>query len=557
MRKLKNQPGSPLLPAESTLMEQALRSNVVGMEQEPFNNKRMSIKHFLEWRYTSYIEGSGAENALGKITMHFNEIVLDKYLKKRIVVNVNDSLFAKRVLNRMEIQELYDKISRKMNRVAKLKRVPKRLYLSSPHHSFAFSIGYVEIAGLKSVVLSSARYDNVKMVAKFSIDTRLDSPYGNMIYRPFGTPFYIGKKERDIESAIREEDKIWTTDDSTLILLDTALEKLLQYETLTLSTPYYTKIEMFTIKQVLKQFNNGFGMPLDIYNWTQDCKNKHKFEEFGLFDTLSNCIKRSNPQYPLIDFGRKEMEFITSYARKKFIDGEGNGNGLNLKPYLIDPSYGDIFRYELMSGNRLYEVVSTYVVDQNKDVARIFLSTDINNDLTIFSYADINNISNFDMVNSFTSVNTSLLFRSPNGVRNLDEIIKEVPDEFENPHDITGFVLMVIGIYIIIRDRPKRSKMVKCTSIKEPDKKKKNNKSHHNGRDEKEYVITRILKTTSDAKEYVSKMSDGYPDREYVLESWSRKGYYRRVSGGGTVWIPPTTCHRHLELTKKEIHIKL
>lgn len=555
MRKLKNLPGSSLLQVGSTMMEQTLQSSVIGMEQEPFNNKRMSIKHLLEWTFTSYIEGSGVEGSLGNIIMHFNELILDRYLKKRIVANVDDSLFTKKSLTPIEIQNLSDRISRRMIRVAKLKNIPKRFYLSAPHYSFALTIEYLDMAGLKSVVLTSTRYDNIKMVAKFSIDTRLDNPYGSMIYRPFGTPFYIGKKERDVESIIRGENKIWATDDSTLVLIDAALERLLKHENMVPSDPQYTKVEMFTIKQVMKQFSNGFGFPIDIYNWTQNYENKVKFVEFGSFDTLSNYVKGPNPQYPLIDFGKKEMEFVTTYARKRFNADSGDGKGLNLIPYLIDPAYGDTFRYDMMSGDRQYAIVSTYIVDRNKDIARMFLSAEIDDDLTIFSYADIDSISNFHMVNSITSVNTSVLFRTPNGVRNLDKIIEEIPDEFKDPHDITGFILMVLSIYIIIKDRPKRSKMVRCTSVKEPDN---NPKSYRNkSSKEKEYVVTRILKTTSDAKEYVARMSDGYPDREYVLESWNRKGYYRRIRGGGMVWIQPTTCHRHLELTKKEIHIKL
>ena len=47
--------------------------------------------------------------------------------------------------------------------------------------------------------------------------------------------------------------------------------------------------------------------------------------------------------------------------------------------------------------------------------------------------------------------------------------------------------------------------------------------------------------------------------KNYVLESWERRGHYRRIHGTDrNIWIEATTCNRHKELNKdKEIRIKL
>ena len=116
----------------------------------------------------------------------------------------------------------------------------------------------------------------------------------------------------------------------------------------------------------------------------------------------------------------------------------------------------------------------------------------------------------------------------------------------------------IIMLLIVTYFRPERTRMVRVTE--KPEKSDETESVIHTestSHDDSDVIVSRILKTTRDAKEYINKHSHTGCHREYVMEKWLRVGHYRTYADGHTVWIGPTVCHRQLDLTDKEICIKL
>jgi hypothetical protein len=107
--------------------------------------------------------------------------------------------------------------------------------------------------------------------------------------------------------------------------------------------------------------------------------------------------------------------------------------------------------------------------------------------------------------------------------------------------------------------RPDRNRVIRETTRVESTHKNSGKKNKHQKK-ESNVIIRRILKDTKSAKAYIAeRISEGSPNREYTIESWDRVGHWRRKPHSEEkIWIEPTECHRHKELTTdKEIHIKL
>ena len=107
-----------------------------------------------------------------------------------------------------------------------------------------------------------------------------------------------------------------------------------------------------------------------------------------------------------------------------------------------------------------------------------------------------------------------------------------------------------------MHDRPNRTKCIVAESLKS-EKSASTNSSKVSSHKEKEFLIRRILKTTSDAKDFIKNKTGTRGPIEYSIESWPRKAHWRTYKSGKKTWISKTECVRHKELTKKQIHIKL
>ena len=120
--------------------------------------------------------------------------------------------------------------------------------------------------------------------------------------------------------------------------------------------------------------------------------------------------------------------------------------------------------------------------------------------------------------------------------------------------------MSIIGVHVILFDRHDRSRMIKEVRKYNSSNYSSLNKNKSSKNPNNDMIIKHILMPKKEAKEYINNASNnGEVYREYVTEQWERKGYYRKIPNSDKmVYIKPTICKRHLELTKdKEIRIKL
>lgn len=411
------------------------------------------------------------------------------------------------------------------------------------------------------MTFTTSLFDGNKILCKCCMDT---IPMENNAYitRLGGTPFYLSKKNKDAEAAIRNESDIKITDDITIKLIHQALQFMIDHKNKPFEQVgiFHTTSEMYFIKKMIKLVSEKQKIwPTDLINLGNSKKDKDQFNSFNhIALDFVNSVVNDAKKYPLIDLNDKETNFIIKYVETKGYFCGKESKTFNLLPYLINTPYGDSFQYPIEYDDGTKNTITTsYILEDETASLRIFIIQEfIQEEFIIFSYIDFEDITNFHIIDSIVHVNTSIMFKNidklPSSMGDLEEI---VPYEFLDSNDIIDTIEDILSLHIVIGDRPMRTKMIKCTkriprtnSVKEG----KNIEEEH------DFVITRILKTTSDAKEYVARMtSNGYIDREYSIESWQRKGFYRRTRGGGSVWVEPTTCHRHLPLTEKELHIKL
>lgn len=537
------------------------------------NGPKLTIKKFKGYHFGQYsyvAQNKNTENYLLATSAIFSKFIKTLYLEPIRMFDVDESIFItdpisdKKEITK-EILKMSDNILKMISGEAFICRI------KSHNHSFIMSVGDF---GNNEISFITALFDNRKYTVKFNIDKKLDTDQIGLNdielpnYIPIMTryalcPFTMGKKERDSESILRDElsnESMYVMDDTTISLIYNSLMLMMSSikKDDPLDIPDYTNAELYFIKKIFKMgetFDNSPKFyPFNLFSWNSEGKDLNQFEEFYIYDNLKNYIKDQDSEYPLIDFNRKEINFIIKYCRDAGYMVKGSDDTFNLRQYINESQYGDIFRYKLPGTDDL-EMTLSCEFNDDKDILVIFISHDINKDVTVFASVGLDNISNFNIGKSYVNIDISILFKSADVfIPGKSDLLEMIPSMFTSGEDIADVVQMFIETFIVIHDRPKRSRMIKCTErrlISDHKSKKKSNSS--------DVIITRILKATDDAKEYVERMtaSDNI-EREYVLESWPRKGHYRRTSKDGEkVWIPPTVCKRHLPISDKEIHIKL
>lgn len=518
---------------------------------------RFSIEHYLDWTYSSIrmFNGKLHPDFVGdtdkKLVCTFTEFICKTYMMTDMPTyhtDIKDAVNASRLL--CSTDDYRKQVARRLKRLMKdLHRSNISCRLVGEQSSFVM-IAYLENNTLTVV---SATFDNIYTMCKCCYDAESDISGELMLERVYNSPFFLSKKTRVAEVLLNRNDDIHTTDLETLRLIGECV-RCIKEET-SESTSSQSNCEMYFIRKTLKSMSLPYW-PMDIKNWISSGSDEYCNDNFSktTLDVVNIVTNHDFEQYPLIDLGDKELKFIMKYAITNGILG-GDDGGINLCSYISHVPYGDTFRLPVESDGCSGEVIGTFILDDETSDLRMILIYNIpEEDIVVFSTIDYENVQEFNHVRSCRGCNTTLLCKQMDRLpSNLDVLIHGIPKIFLDSESIDKIISSFIALYVILHDRPSRNRMVSCSRrIPKPQQSKKSNK-----KEECEYVVTRILKTAQAAKKYVADMTaSGQVDREYTLESWPRKGYYRRVRGGA-VWIPPTTCHRHLELSEKEIHIKL
>jgi len=257
--------------------------------------------------------------------------------------------------------------------------------------------------------------------------------------------------------------------------------------------------------------------------------------------------------FPIIDLNESEWKFINRYMENKIEDT------FNLKDYLIDPRYGNSIKmsFPTEDGNSR-ELVISYILSEDDDMV-VFRITDILSDkMNASVYLTFNNIENFNTVSSIMYIDKYHIISDKSWmVRSVEELASLTPIVSIEPHEAVKMIHKVISLYVAIKDRPKRTRVVRKTIKKEVPVSNTPNAP----KEEKDYTVARILKPAKEVKEYVQRMtkqsSGSRRPAEYTVEEWERTAHQRHYADGRVVWVRGTICHRQLPLTQKEIHIKL
>lgn len=373
------------------------------------------------------------------------------------------------------------------------------------------------------------------------------------------TLFFLGKKYKYAERAAdahRDVCKFGIMGSHEMQLLEYMLYKLI--DCMKTSKPtinyHYLPIEMFMFANVMQDINVVIGRST-IFTW---CHEEDKDKDF-MKDSPDDIPLEVRPSldhpYPQVDFDEKEWKFISNYCKRNGYLCENNE--MNMIPYFTNPRYGNTYLMNINTDTGIKDpLVITFDMDTEKNMLRIYISESINESTSVVCIADFIDIDKFDIENGLRRVrkcvlNTNFEHLFP-GAPDLINVSLLLQSSIENT---TSLITEILHLFIIMHDRPERSRMVK--GVKHTEVPNSNKKKQSKPKETTE-VVWRILKPVKAAKEYVRSMSIGAPrNMEYTLEEWDRIGHYRTLKNGKVIWIEPTTCRRRDDLLTKDKDIKI
>lgn len=312
----------------------------------------------------------------------------------------------------------------------------------------------------------------------------------------------------------------------------------------------HNKMEMFAIKQCcqfITKDTHMIGIP-SVIEWSF----KGSVNSLSEFDEMADgyiAAGKHTDTNPLVDLSTREFKYITNYvAKKSYMTDDPSCVNVDMVKAISNSRYGASFMYPIMVNGE--EVVSQLVFILNDDKGKLFLQIP-GKDIVFFVYALFDDMREFNMISNIVTINISAGITNfnilPDSADKMDELI---PVEYRTLEDVWKLIYKICAMFITIYERPERTRVVREVT-----------KPKHRGdgklTNEKDYVIRRILKTRTEAKEYVTRMSGQCADREYTMESWNRVGHTRQLKSGKIVYVHECECKRRLPLSDKEIHLKL
>lgn len=264
------------------------------------------------------------------------------------------------------------------------------------------------------------------------------------------------------------------------------------------------------------------------------------FKQFS--KTASNHYMFDNiKELPLIDLNDKEWKYIDNYCAKK--------QELNLVDAFTSPRYGsDVRIFE-----EGMELICSFDLDSANDIMRLYISHNIDPSTTAVITVDLKNVSHFK-VSNFDSAASVFRCKPEKLPASHVEIERLSPLMRWTSAQIVGFTVSMIDLFVVIHDRPKRTRMLNYTQRVDTKRKGSSKKA------EPEFAVSRILKTVDEAKRLVLESDPTHStrkDAEYTMESWERQAHYRTLKSGRTVYVSASMCQRHLPMSNKELHVKL
>ena len=380
-------------------------------------------------------------------------------------------------------------------------------------------------------------------------------------------PFYISKKDYYIEKVIKETNvkNDRSVPGNIIVLVYQCLNlynECISYNLKLVKMVSHTNLEIKIFNKLMNNDDDFINRCVNIRSWATDGYQRYD----DLFDNIISAgipesIYDKKIEYPIVDFSKREWKFIYKYIDDKGIF-DNDKKYFNLSESLEYPRYGKSLTMIFVSNNQEFLCDTTFEFDKKNNTVRFYIVHKLNQDITIFSFVDYIDINKFNPNENVISVETDIYYKKGSPLlKSIDDVKQTIPSQFMDYNNILDMMMSLISIHVVLFDRPDRSKMIKEIHRNNGSIKSYNKKSNLKVKEKSNTIIKHILMPTREAKDYVKSASNsnGEVYREYVMESWERRGYYRRIPNSDrSVWIEPTICKRHLELTKnKEIQIKL
>lgn len=519
--------------------------------------------------YPTLLQATGDEDCYKETMQLTLEGIRDTYLNRCYCCEVPDKVFEpKRMDDLAKIESIRRSISRAVNRLSRIrefgKEHPIEFHMNSDRHAAHITLVDDRDEGTGIIAHMYIADDDLELIMAGIININPDGSRfgmgdGALVMYAGMTIFFMSKKYKCAEKAAehhRDVCKFGIMGSYELYLLEYMLYKLIdemKSSNETVDHPYLP-IEMFMFSTILKDM----GIVMEAHTVFTWCHEEDKDKDF-LPEDMSGAPQQVFPSfdrpYPQVDFDTKEWKFIGNYCKRNGILCEGTP--INLIPYFTNPRYGDtyVMNVNTESGEK-DPLVITFKMDPEMKMLRIYISETINEFTSIICLADFINIDNYAPEDGLRKVRKCVMYT------NFDHMFPSVIDLVgaspllqSSIDNTSALITEVLKLFIIMHDRPERSRMVKGvkhTEVPNPNKKKQSKPK------ETTEVVWRILKPVKAAKEYVRSMSIGAPrNMEYTLEEWDRIGHYRTLKSGKVIWIEPTTCRRRDDLLTKDKDIKI
>lgn len=369
-------------------------------------------------------------------------------------------------------------------------------------------------------------------------------------YNTINTIFYAEDKYNCGKQLINGE-KLYAVNGiipKRLLIPLTKLMSLMSNDDAELKLPTYKAPEIRLLKNMATLTEHDLIADVSSMSTPKKIASLSKFDGFS---KVLNYSKDDWSGYPILDISKREMKFILNYCSKNGYAISDDMEPFNLEQIFIGSkvNYLQLSLTDEDANDTLYHAD----VDSINHNCRIYFMQVLDGYRAQISI-DLENIDKYNLVDNFISVSKIIIIDDLSKIPYKEEDLAAVSPMygFTSP-EIFLLLDRIINILVVMRDRPQRTKIVKCT-----EKKRISNSGKHSSHAEKEFVIRRILKSTPDAKAYIQKMSSsGERHVEYTMEEWERRAHTRTLKSGKVIYIGETTCHRHKELSTKEIHIKL
>lgn len=543
-----------------------LKSGLPEMPKPDLNSMRVATKIVRNGNYVYPVlqEAKGDEDCYTTALDMVKEGIRDTYLNRCYSCTVPDSVFeVDAPVSIEDIQPIRMSINRSINRISRLQKFdkdsPLEIHITSGKYAAHLTllddrrngsgvIGHLYIADDVLQIVMSGIININQNGSKYVVGD------GAFIMYAGTTLFFISKKWRNAEKAAyshRDVCKFGIMGSFETYLVDYMLTALItEMKNGNPSTnQHYLPIETFMFATVIKDL----GLTVEahtIFTWCHENDVGNELLPNNLADVPSEIFPSTNHPYPQIDFDKKEWNFVSGYCKRNNLLQD---HETDLLPYFTNPRYGNT--YVMLVNTDTGEkdrLVTTFTLNGN--VLRLYISETINEYTAILTLVDFVDIDHYTPNNSLRTLRKCVMYTKFESMfASVEDLVNVSPLLQSGIDNTLALVNTIIQFFVIMRDRPERSRMIKAVKHTEytHSKSHKTNVSH-------DEVVWKILKPVKAAKEYIQSMSQGGSrNMEYTLEEWERIGHYRTLKSGKQIWIEPTTCRRRDDLLVKDKDIKI